>query len=1018
MKNKKLSIVVPNYNNEKYLKKCIECLLQQTYKNIEIIVVNDGSKGKSDEIMATYSDNPKIRYVKHDVNKGLFQARLTGASNATGDYITFLDADDYVSIDYYRTMMRKAEETNSDMVISRMALEYDSGKQIEYKLFEKHFESLNGKECIDQYFKQKGLDFSWHTIWNKIYSKKLWDKAAKHYGDIKERLVMTEDFAFSTVLFYYCTKITQVQNDRIFYCQHDVTSTSIQDITFSKAEKNIHDMNVSFTFVENFMKKVGIYDKYKEQFNEWKHLYANQHRNNVKRAKKLSKAEKEKIYNIIDEFCDDKSKIYNADFFYTIEVKYNDKLEKIKQLIASPKIKCVSFDIFDTLITRPFYEPLDMFRIMDKDYRELTHNDVGINFSKIRVISENICRENKRKTDPECQEVTLDEIYDTIHTQYEISKDVLEKLKKKECEYEIRFCKRRDTIHELYELALDMGKKVIFTSDMYLPEYVIVKILKENGYTEYTKLYLSSTVKKIKWTGDLYRHVFKDMGLEPGEMIHMGDNFESDYKRAKELGMNSIHIPKTIDVMTKTNYTNNLAQPLIKSLPFWRDNAESIRFMGIRCMMAVVANKLFDNPFKTFDHRTDFNSDPYLIGYYALGMYVYGVTKWILDETNDSYDKVSFMARDGYLILESYKIMKELYSNPAVEEYLYVSRKALIPVMIVDKLDFYKLSEIIEIQTHSPKNVIKYVKNILDIDEEKLEKLCKEQNISYTKKFQNNEEFNRYIKILVDNFYDEARHKEKREKLKEYFNKIMGDKPATFDVGYSGRPEFYLTHLCGKSIDTLFLNINRDDALEYSKVGNFKLKTYFDAKPTATGNAYELLFSKLAPSCIGYNITEKGVEPVFEKYENSYQVEQMVGIMQKAAIEFVSDIINIFKQDTDILYYQDYYITLPIMSYFNSATRLDKRPLDAVEFEDTIRTNKREKMIDSMQEDLNHKNQRTINDLYNNATIWNKSQKVGKLDYNPTVDLNGRNKFVRLLYYVLFDRTTLKRRIRDTLKIK
>lgn len=1018
MKNKKLSIVVPNYNNEKYLEKCIECLLQQTYKNIEIIVVNDGSKGKSDEIMATYSDNPKIKYVKHDVNKGLFQARLTGASNATGDYITFLDADDYVSIDYYRTMMRKAEETNSDMVISRMALEYDSGKQIEYKLFEKHFESLNGKECIDQYFKQKGLDFSWHTIWNKIYSKKLWDKAAKHYGDIKERLVMTEDFAFSTVLFYYCTKITQVQNDRIFYCQHDVTSTSIQDITFSKAEKNIHDMKVSFTFVENFMKKVGIYDKYKEQFNEWKHLYANQHRNNVKRAKKLSKAEKEKIYNIIDEFCDDKSKIYNADFFYTIEVKYNDKLEKIKQLIASPKIKCVSFDIFDTLITRPFYEPLDMFRIMDKDYRELTHNDVGINFSKIRVISENICRENKRKTDPECQEVTLDEIYDTIHTQYEISKDVLEKLKKKECEYEIRFCKRRDTIHELYELALDMGKKVIFTSDMYLPEYVIVKILKENGYTEYTKLYLSSTVKKIKWTGDLYRHVFKDMGLEPGEMIHMGDNFESDYKRAKELGMNSIHIPKTIDVMTKTNYTNNLAQPLIKSLPFWRDNAESIRFMGIRCMMAVVANKLFDNPFKTFDHRTDFNSDPYLIGYYALGMYVYGVTKWILDETNDRYDKVSFMARDGYLILESYKIMKELYSNPAVEEYLYVSRKALIPVMIVDKLDFYKLSEIIEIQTHSPKNVIKYVKNILDIDEEKLEKLCKEQNISYTKKFQNNEEFNRYIKILVDNFYDEARHKEKREKLKEYFNKIMGDKPATFDVGYSGRPEFYLTHLCGKSIDTLFLNINRDDALEYSKVGNFKLKTYFEAKPTATGNAYELLFSKLAPSCIGYNITEKGVEPVFEKYENSYQVEQMVGIMQKAAIEFVSDIINIFKQDTDILYYQDYYITLPIMSYFNSATRLDKRPLDAVEFEDTIRTNKREKMIDSMQEDLNHKNQRTINDLYNNATIWNKSQKVGKLDYNPTVDLNGRNKFVRLLYYALFDRTTLKRRIRDTLKIK
>ena len=122
--DKKLSIIVPNYNNEKYLKRILECLINQTYDNIEIIVVNDGSKGKSDEIVEKYQKQDKrIKYIKHDVNKGLFQARLTGAENATGDYITFLDADDYTSIDFYRTLMRNEIKNNSDIVIGKTVLE-------------------------------------------------------------------------------------------------------------------------------------------------------------------------------------------------------------------------------------------------------------------------------------------------------------------------------------------------------------------------------------------------------------------------------------------------------------------------------------------------------------------------------------------------------------------------------------------------------------------------------------------------------------------------------------------------------------------------------------------------------------------------------------------------------------------------------------------------------------------------------------------------------------------------------
>lgn len=1012
--DKKLSIIVPNYNNEKYLKRSLECLINQTYKNIEIIVVNDGSKGKSDEIVEKYQKQDKrIKYIKHDVNKGLFQARLTGAENATGDYITFLDADDYTSIDFYRTLMRNAIKNNSDIVIGKTVLEYDSGKKIEYNLFNMNFKELNGKECIEEYFKQEGLNFSWHTIWNKIYSMEIWKKAEQHYKKINKRLIMTEDFAFSTVLFYYANKITKTENDNIFYCQHEETSTSVKDINYNKVENNINDLKTSFTFIEEFLKEVKIYDTYREQFFKWKHLYSLQHRNYINEAKKLSKTEKKELNVKMDEFYKDKEKLENTTLFSSVETKWNGELEKVKEQIVDSKIKYISFDIFDTLVVRPFLEPIDLFKFLDKDYRTLTNSKTGISFSKIRVIAENIARDEQYKKNPEVQEVTLEDIYAVISRLYEVDTKILNELKEKEKQYELRFCKFRNTTYELYQLAKECGKKVICTSDMYLPEETIKQMLKDNGYTEIDKLYLSSAVKKTKWTGDLYRYIFKDLSIKPSEMVHIGDNYESDYKRAKELGINAIHIPKTTEIMKNPTYTNYLSQMLVSSLPFWQDNKESLRFLGIRTMIALVANKYFDNPFRSFNDKSDFNSDPYLLGYYALGMYAFGVTKWIIDDAKGRYDKISFMARDGYLIMETYKIMKKLYENMPQEEYMYVSRKALIPIMISSKMDFYKLSEIIEIEKHSPKGILKYISSIIKVDDKKIKELCKKDKIDFEKKFRNIEEFNKYIKKVVDNFYDEKEHLKTREKLKKYFNNILGDKPAVFDVGYSGRPEFYLSELCEKNVDTYFLNINRDDALEYAQMGNFKIKTFFPAKPTATGNAYELLFSKLAPSCIGYEVKSEEVRPIFEKYESIYQVEYIVQTMQKAAIEFVKDMVDVFGEDIDILYYQDYYISLPIMAYFNSSRRIDKQPLSAIEFEDDIRTGKTRKMIDDMQEDLNTKNQCVLETLFEQGNINLETHKVGELNYNPTVNLNGKNKFLRLIYYTLFDKETMKRRMNE-----
>ena len=1011
--NKKLSIIVPVYNAEKYMEKCLDRLLEQSYKNIEIIIVNDCSQGNCEDIAEKYKKiDDRVKYIKHEKNKGLFQARITGSSIATGDYIAFLDSDDYVSIDYYRTLINNIQENDSDIAMGNMVLEYDDGRREIYNLFDTKHLNLAGEDCLEQYFEQEGLSFDWHIIWNKIYKMEIWKKALKHYKNIKTHLLMTEDFAFSTVLFYYARRLTKVSNDCVFYCKHETTSTSIKDLTFKKFNKNISDITTSFNFVENFLKEVNSYDKYKMKFNKWKCLYANQQKFYVE-SSGMNKEEKQKAMEMIKSFYPTDEKISNAEYFYTVTTDWNDGLEKIKLAICDKNIKCVSFDIFDTLIKRPFFVPTDLFLLLNKYFREYTNGATGMDFSKIRIYCEQLARE--RIENEECQEITLDQIYDTIATEYGIEKNVLDKLKSKEMEYEVRFCTRRNTGYELYTLALAMGKKVIFTSDMYLSRETINKILEKNGYIDNEKLYLSSEIKLSKSKGDLFKYVLSDLKIESAQMLHIGDNYGPDVEIPRKLKINSMHLPKATDVAQNQEKVNLFSKMLMQNMPFWRDNAAAMNFVGIRTMLAIVANKYFDNPFTAFNKYSDFNADPYLIGYYILGMYTFGISKWLLDETEgQGYTNMVFMARDGYLPMEAYKIMKKFYKNVPEEKYLYVSRKALVPITIMSKLDFYKLPECINVTKHTPREILKYLKDCIKENCD-IEEILKKNNIEIDKKLKDIMSFNIFIKVVIDNLYDEQKHMNNLSKLKTYFDKFYENKSATFDVGYSARPELFLSNLCKKPIDTFFLNVNKDEAFRHSDMASFKLKTFFSGKPSATGFAYESMVSALAPSCIGYNINGNEVEPIFEKYDKTYQEEFIISIMQNAAIEFIQDITKIFGEEIKELYYEKYYVSLPVMAYINSAKEIDKSIFNAIYFEDDVRLNEPVKMTTEWNKELGYRNQRPMQELIYGGFSRNEGYS-GYLNYNRYPDLEHHSKPVRFIYYILYDRETFKRRMRETFK--
>ena len=150
----KISIVVPIYNVEKYVKKCIESLIKQTYKNIEIILVDDGSTDSSAEIIDEYANKDSRIIAIHQKNKGVSSARNTGLKAARGEYIGFVDPDDYVDCQMYEVMVNKLQASLADLVVCGYSKIWESSKKTEkFCLTDK---IVSAKNCLNDLFDFRG----------------------------------------------------------------------------------------------------------------------------------------------------------------------------------------------------------------------------------------------------------------------------------------------------------------------------------------------------------------------------------------------------------------------------------------------------------------------------------------------------------------------------------------------------------------------------------------------------------------------------------------------------------------------------------------------------------------------------------------------------------------------------------------------------------------------------------------------------------------------------------------------
>lgn len=934
MEKEKVSIVIPAFNVEKWISRCLDSVINQTYKNLEIIVVDDCSTDDTAEIIDEYKKiDQRIIYTKNKENRGLFAARLIGSKLASGDFIAFLDSDDYVSLDYYQCLVESCLRNDSDIAIcdSTVIVQTNGDKYIRplhRDCFD--FDVIEGREIQDRFWELGGQCFSWHTVWNKIYRKDLFDKCSVFYKNIDKHLIMTEDIAYSIPMFFFANKVSVTRNTYHYYCQNEQASTNTQSMALKKFRKSVDDIASVFEFIDNFLVVNGADQIIKNNFAEMKKYYyrmwnakgheifvGKERENVVLSLEKLVPGYHEKI----------KKEDCSMDAIYS---KFDDRYEKIKELIINSKKKYVSFDIFDTLLLRPFYNPDDLFILMDKRFEKLYPG--CISFSKIRKDGEAMARFNLYKTRPGFEDVNLDEIYKSIQETYGISDEILAEMKDLERSLEVQFCQPRKAAKHIFNLAKHEGKRVILTSDMYLDIETIEKMLEKCGYVGYDKLFLSSDRRLCKFTGNLFKEVIKELDAKD-EIIHIGDNWVSDVTLSEKNGIQPVFFPKGKELMENQIsgiVTNNCGKVAEETIGFG-DRSKLYESIGYRTMISLVSNKFFDNPYRDFNPETDLDADPSMIGYYCVGMHLVGLVDW-LKERSKGYDKICFLSRDGKLVMEAFEILKKYYPNMPETKYVMSSRKCLLPWIVSDTLELYNLP--IEIRNHSPKSVLKMISFCSkEVDDTKLS----DAGFETGKLFTTREEFVLFIKFFINNFYDEEKHIEAKAKTTKYYEQMIGtDKTLVFDFGYSGRVPYAMSKALGKNIDVVFAYSSTTELAKYQRTSAFDLECMYPFEAAMSGAIREHLISDTGPSCTGFEYSDGIVVPTFGKTDRNRIELFTLNTIQRNAIQFVEEWYSLFNGYLDYLPFKDYEVSLPFESFVRFPKQEDIRVFSSSVFEDSV----------------------------------------------------------------------------------
>ena len=235
----KVSVIIPVYNTEKYLKRCLDSLVMQTLENIEIICINDGSTDKSLDILKEYESNIVII---NQENQGQSVARNKGLEIAKGEYIGFVDSDDWVDVDYFEKLYKTAKKHDADIAATGIIRLHKFGKKYHIKFTEEIVtDDVNKKfelcEVPDKSY-----------VWNKIYKR---ESLLNNNIKFVENMIF-EDCIFTPQVLHKLDKLVTVPNVYYYYWRHANSTVTL------KSEKAGIDSVYAHKWAEDYMKEHNI----------------------------------------------------------------------------------------------------------------------------------------------------------------------------------------------------------------------------------------------------------------------------------------------------------------------------------------------------------------------------------------------------------------------------------------------------------------------------------------------------------------------------------------------------------------------------------------------------------------------------------------------------------------------------------------------------------------------------------------------------------------------------------------
>lgn len=534
-------------------------------------------------------------------------------------------------------------------------------------------------------------------------------------------------------------------------------------------------------------------------------------------------------------------------------------MSRFTQLLG--RVDFVSFDIYDTLVRRTVSSPTRVFELVG-DQLAQQGIEPGCGFSHMRLIAQ----QEARRRDPS-GEVALDQIYQCFplaisHRTERLIQDV-----EKKTELEVTVA--NPEIAQFYEMCLARGVPLIATSDMYMPSDWLRVLLDRCGFSVVQEIFVSGELKKNKNCGEIYPYICEHLGVAPQRLVHIGDNWKSDYLQARRRGLRAIHYGPHVMSSTLATSTRTMDKASTSNQPL----QDFLR-----------------------DHRDSSRSFHYQFGYRALGILLYAFTRWLIVNLEKAeHREVFFLAREGELLRRAFELV---YTGSQIApHYLYLSRRSTLLPALAGTPELDSIEKLIPALFTNKYISYGELCAVVGIDQELSQTTCCKVGVRLEEQISGELGHNFYAKI-ESTVRENATNQQ--ELLKTYLSENhFHEQVAVVDIGWKGSMQHGLTELaaaCGLDVHIkgYYVGLSREAMgfkdLEADGFLFCRTRDHDNEELTsAFRGLFESLFMPNHGTTIRYRSDESGVVPVLGVSEYSADDRARLDDVQLGALQFIAD---------------------------------------------------------------------------------------------------------------------------------